>query len=354
MVNLGVAGLYTVAFVVWRGLLLTPLYDYSWQLRLSQVFTPWLYLLGLGPLLLALFTRQRAATLLLLLPLAGFGVEYGRQLLPNWPNVGILAQTELTVRILTWNTHYTTDDTAKFSQVLTAWQPDLVTLQEVSLFLHKKLARELSDRYPYQVVDTLSSSEALVILSRYPVVDRAFDSGYLRGCRCQQVTLDLRGQRVSLINTHVPSPRISINLYRRVPRIYRFDTQFQHNTVDALLTRSGLSDQPLILAGDLNLMDQQEPYQRLTQQLDDAFAAAGWGLGFTFPAGRRFQGLAIPPFVRIDHILFSEHWQALQAQSGPQLDSDHLFVVADLWLKNEPTPAVSLRPGRRIYNHQPL
>lgn len=333
ILTLILAALYTVAFTVWRLLLLTSLYDQFWQLRLSQVFSPWLYLpLGLL-LLLLLVSRQRSATFLLLIPLAACAGEYGRQLLPNWPVVWAKSEAIASVRILTWNTHYTADPDDAFIRTVDQLQPDLVALQEVSYFLRKKLARELSARYPYQAVDNLSSSEALVVLSRYPVLRQEFDDGYRRGCRCQQVTLDLAGQPISLINSHMPSPRIGFTLYGRLPRVYYFDNRFQANTVDALLARVEQTTAPLILAGDLNLMERQEDFQRLRTHLDDAFEAAGWGMGFTFPYGKSVQGITVPPFVRIDHILYTPHWQAVGARVGSPLDSDHLHVVADLLLR---------------------
>jgi vancomycin resistance protein VanJ len=333
ILTLILAALYTLAFVVWRLLLLTPLYDHFWQLRLSQVFTPWFYLPLLLLGLLILLTRQRVAAFLVLIPLVCFVGEYGRQFWLNGPGLATSHPASARVRVLTWNTHYTSDHDDAFQHTLAAVQPDLVALQEVSYFLRTKLARTLITQYPYQVVDNLSSTEALVVLSRYPVLHSDFDDGYRRGCRCQQVMLDLAGQPISLINTHMPSPRISINLYGRLPRIYRFDNQFQINTVEALLTRMVQTDEPLLLAGDLNLTEQQQTFQRLRTQVDDAFETAGWGMGFTFPQGRRLWRVALPPFVRIDHILYTQQWQAVMAQAGPPLDSDHLYVVADLVLR---------------------
>ena len=93
--------------------------------------------------------------------------------------------------------------------------------------------------------------------------------------------------------------------------------------------------EPLILLGDLNSTPNHQVHRALSAHLVDAFREAGWGLGHTFPAmGGRFWGVPYPNrLVRIDHIFYSDDWQAETARVG-EWDgfSDHLPVIARLRL----------------------
>ncbi len=330
-VALGLALLYTTLFVIWRGLLLSPYYDRVWQLRLSEVFNAWAYLPLLLPLALTLLTRQRAALLVLLIPLSGFGYEYGLQYLPKWRTWGNQTSSSASLRVLTWNTHATVDQHDEFIGEVRRLQPDLIALQEGSYSLRRKVADELFDTYPYQVNDLLSSAESLITLSRYPVSQHSFDRR-LGGCRCQQLVIQWPGQAITVINSHLPSPYVSLDPFPRIPRVIIFDNKFQYRAIDALLAQIATIRGPLLVLGDLNTTEQQWNMRRLEQHLQDAFGQAGWGMGFTFPVGKRLRYFAVPPFVRIDHILYNQAWQATAAWPGPPLDSDHLYVVADLRL----------------------
>jgi endonuclease/exonuclease/phosphatase family metal-dependent hydrolase len=81
---------------------------------------------------------------------------------------------------------------------------------------------------------------------------------------------------------------------------------------------------PVVLMGDLNARPDDPEIAPLTEVLDDAWAVAGDGAGFTFDAAT--------PRARIDYILSSEHLVARAAAVVPSDASDHLAVVADLVL----------------------
>lgn len=84
---------------------------------------------------------------------------------------------------------------------------------------------------------------------------------------------------------------------------------------------------PLIVVGDFNSTPHHRAYQQLADGLRDAFAEAGEGPGFTYHADR--------PFVRIDHVLFSDAFEVVSAEV-PDLDvSDHLPLVVRLRWRTE-------------------
>ena len=79
------------------------------------------------------------------------------------------------------------------------------------------------------------------------------------------------------------------------------------------------------------MSDQTSIYASLASQMGDSFREAGIGLGTTWPA---FQVVGmnpgLPPLIRIDYIWHSRGFQAVNAEVGPYLGSDHLPVTATL------------------------
>ncbi|MBI3928348.1 MAG: endonuclease/exonuclease/phosphatase family protein [Armatimonadetes bacterium] len=73
-------------------------------------------------------------------------------------------------------------------------------------------------------------------------------------------------------------------------------------------------DGPVVLAGDLNAPPASPFVRRLEGVLDDSFAHAGAGFGYTFPAAM--------PLWRIDYLWHSGEFEATQAQTVPNA-SDH-------------------------------
>jgi vancomycin resistance protein VanJ len=87
---------------------------------------------------------------------------------------------------------------------------------------------------------------------------------------------------------------------------------------------------PALVLGDFNTSDGQPLYRLLRRRLDDAYRAAGWGFGFTFPSPR---GSPLGfPVVRIDYVFHDEFWATQAAWTGSLPGSDHRYVVADLLL----------------------
>ena len=101
---------------------------------------------------------------------------------------------------------------------------------------------------------------------------------------------------------------------------------------DQLVERIATVEGPLVVLGDLNTSERQPNFHRLRAYLEDAFAVAGWGMGYTFPANSHLYGWAVPPMVRIDYVLINRAWQARAAWSDQLPTSDHGYVVVDLGL----------------------
>ncbi len=83
----------------------------------------------------------------------------------------------------------------------------------------------------------------------------------------------------------------------------------------------------MVLLGDLNARPDTPEIATLTDQLVDAWVAAGVGDGYTFSATN--------PRARIDYVLYSDDVVARTAAVLSTDASDHLPVVADLELPGD-------------------
>ena len=308
-------------------LLLTPWGTQLWPLRLSEVFGSWSYLPLLPLVLLALLTRSRSGLLALLIPTLLFGAEYGRQFLPNWQLA--TAGDGMPFRVLTWNTLYTADPDGAFQTLVNETQPDLVVLEEVSRRMANKLVTDFD--YPYHAIHSLGSTSSLAIVSRYPILSSKTGMEVYT-CECLEVTMDYHGRTITVIAVHIFRPVINFRRIGRLPTITNFTDRMQSPVFDQLLARIEATTTPLIVLGDFNTSERQPNFHRMRAFVDDAFAAAGWGMGYTFPADLHVRGVELAPFVQIDHIFFSPAWHAHTAWTSHLTTSDHGYVIADLTL----------------------
>jgi vancomycin resistance protein VanJ len=191
--------------------------------------------------------------------------------------------------------------------------------------------QDLGAEYPFRALHAIGGSSGLALFSRYPLEVVEVPT-QLVSCQCMVVESEINGRRVTLIIVHIWRPQIQYILYRRLPRVRKFDTRLQTPIFDQLIQQVTAVDGPLVVLGDLNTSERQPNYRRLRLHLQDAFAEAGWGMGYTFPATLQLRNWHVPPFVRIDHILVNEFWQTRAAWSGQLPTSDHGYVVADLGL----------------------
>ncbi len=92
---------------------------------------------------------------------------------------------------------------------------------------------------------------------------------------------------------------------------------------------------PHIVVGDFNMPTTSNIFRENFGDLTNAFDEAGIGFGYTAPCRPVRFWLPRVPWLRIDHILSSHHWEAVQCKTGEFNGSDHRLVSAVLKLRSE-------------------
>lgn len=278
---------------------------------------------------LALYRRRWASVAIEGIWAAAFAWFFGNYLVgpdPEPPPEG-----SIVITVMTYNLGDGLATPDRLAPLLRDSGADLVGLQEVDAATAAMLAVDLTDAYPYQVLHGLGIP-GKGLLSRYPIL-RSDLLEFNPGRPDLRAVVDLGATTVTVIVAHPPPPRLTRTGLGQRPGAAA--------QVDGLIATVAATEGPLLLLGDLNVTTMHDAYRRLERAgLTDVFRAVGRGFGFTSPTHfARLNERGIPmdrvpfkPFLRIDYVWTSRHWQPLAAWVGPSAGSDHLPVLARLAL----------------------
>jgi endonuclease/exonuclease/phosphatase (EEP) superfamily protein YafD len=248
-----------------------------------------------------------------------------------------LAPVAGSLRVMTLNALYTTEDGAAIERLARTHAADLICLQELNPRLAEDLVARLGGEYAYHALLPEEGVTGLGMFSRYPLHDEGEipDPAWRHGA--QVARLEFEGEPVLVLNVHALSPswpRLSPQWASALERQFRA----REAQVGLWLDRVRQHEGPVILAGDLNSTDQNVTHRWLAEQLEDAHRQSGWGLGHTAPASLAgLDGVPSPSrLFRLDYVWYSEHWQATRSYVGGwDGHSDHLPVLASLRMRSE-------------------
>jgi endonuclease/exonuclease/phosphatase (EEP) superfamily protein YafD len=300
--------------------------DGLWWLGLLNAFALYLFA-PLPPLaILALLTRQRRAWLALLSAGAIFAALFGDLLLPPLAitHAGI-PQPSLTV--MSYNVFYVNPDAAAIAASVREAEPDLVAFQELTKDHAAALETLLGEEYPHRTPLHEECLTEAAIWSRYPLVVEPGPADAT--CRVRSARVAWGGRAIRVVNVH-GWPYTSL-----APQAVARDFDWRREQMADVLAALEGQPEPAVLLGDLNSTPTHEVYRMVRRAgLTDAFRAAGWGFGHTFPTPGGRSELPYPHrVVRIDHIFHSAAWHAEAAYVGAwDGHSDHRPVVARLHL----------------------
>jgi endonuclease/exonuclease/phosphatase family metal-dependent hydrolase len=178
------------------------------------------------------------------------------------------------------------------------------------------------------------------VASRYPVklLETYFSTAYDRigGGRFEVETPQ---GKILVYNIHPTSPRKGLVEVRPwspitntgVGRVERHAT-LRGEEIHAMreFIHAGDPELPFVVVGDFNMPCDSNLYQAAWSGLADAFKQGGFGYGYTILC---YTGTIWPnhcPWLQVDHILTSSHWETLRCWVGSSDGSDHRMMIARL------------------------
>lgn len=274
-------------------------------------------LLGCAFLLtLSVIARARASALLMLVAclVTGAGVAPYR---PSHALGSVMGGERL--RVMSVNALATnTNHQALLDEVRRA-DPDVLVVIEVAEHWERALG-SLRDVYPYSSMARSMEHPHLgvEVFSKLALRDIPFPPE-LRGSGFRGLILDVETPTVTirLIAAH-PDPPISIRASRNRDRFLRLLNQVVRDS------DSG----PVLVVGDLNTTPWGHGYRLLTRGTSLRNARLGFGVRGTWHA--RLPALLRVP---IDHVLANKSFGVISFETGADIGSDHLPVIASLILR---------------------
>lgn len=258
---------------------------------------PWLGLAVPVYALGALLTRSKFAALAVVLSLLAWLIAFGSAWLPSGG-----ATPEL--RVANQNVDADNANPAATIRNVVATHADVIGLEEVTASSAPVIATTLSGTYPYH-----RQESTVQLWSRYPISDFSGVDLGLSWTRALRAEIATPNGAVTVYVVHLASARAG-------------QTATRDSTMDALVDRIRTDSSPrIVMLGDLNTASTDRVLAPLAHLLRDTQAAAGRGLGFTWPSSF--------PLVRPDHIM-TRGMTATQSSVVDTSGSDHRAITAGL------------------------
>lgn len=246
---------------------------------------------------LAVFVRPQWSLLLLLSPLPW---------LTAWPTAPDRGGDGAELVVMAANVSVGNSDPTQLVDWVRSEQPDVLAIVEISDGFARNLG--LGETFPYRVMRPRSDPFGLALLSRHPIAAHQI-VGDAHGVQRIEAKLNWRGNVVTVVAFHPMPPLTPADHIRR--------------NEDLAILASRLTDVPTVILGDFNATPWSSAFAAPTRA---GFRLAG-GYSPTWPAAWGGH-MGLP----IDNVLLSRHWTATKRETGLDVGSDHLPVLARIAL----------------------
>lgn len=209
----------------------------------------------------------------------------------------------------------TATDTDALVEWLAREQPDVAVVPSTTRALTTTIAAR-SELTPVLSPEETGDIDVMVFTATPPSAAIVPEwHAVVGGSRAVEAVVDLEGQLVRLLGLYPESPRTSARTDRRDQMLAR--------TAEWVAAGSS-SDQPTVIAGDLNAVPWSSALRRLRADAGLVDSLVGHGIQPSWPAPDAWVG------VPLDHVLHTPDLTTVERELGPSFGSDHRLVRARL------------------------
>ncbi|WP_214169509.1 endonuclease/exonuclease/phosphatase family protein [Geoanaerobacter pelophilus] len=315
---------FIIVIIAW--VLVLAVGDLWWPITFLLFAPRWLFALpAVFFIPFALLINRRlllplvVALLIILGPFMGFNVTINK----------ISKPVAKPLRIVTCNLQNGKFDLNALNALIQNTQPEIVALQELpSNIIIKSL-----DGWQHLLEGDLH------IYSRYPVTAGDFIKANVPKHKWPRTcflycTVKAPSGDLTFCTVHMPSPRYGlqaildkstlINLKRK--KLLIDETEYRRQKSLEISAIVDNLPSPKVVAGDFNMPVESTIYRKYWSAYQNVFSQRGFGYGWTEWVSVR----SIPVGVRIDHVLIGKGLTPLVCETGTDVGSDHLPVIADI------------------------
>lgn len=223
------------------------------------------------------------------------------------------ADSDPQIELMLANVYSANDDAEALLDLITAEEPDIVLVQEVTN-QWAAVMDELQSDYPHRVVRPRNDNFGIAVYAREPLLRVDTVPSPPLDFPTLVVQQSLGDQTITIVTTH-PIPPVGKA---------GFDARNEQlaSVAEIIAPLSG----PKMLVGDLNISMWSHLYEQLEESTGLVNASRGFGVMPTWP--RHLPFAMIP----IDHVLVSADLAVTDIHLGPKIGSDHLPLLATLAL----------------------
>lgn len=254
-----------------------------------------------------------------------------------WRTWQIDSSLDVQLRILSCNVAVGAPRDGALVGLIEKVQPDVVALQEAPA--------DAESRWFPTGTWYFERGEKVLVASRFPIEQAS--SAHWRDIGAEgsllRCDLNVDGERCHVFGIHLMTPREGLEAV--LGHGWRSRRTLENNTHLRGLQSAGArrlverARGPVIVAGDFNLPVDSLIYRKNWGAWVNAFSTCGWGFGRTKQT--RWFG------ARIDHVLANDDWQFARCWVGPDVGSDHLPLIADVYLRRPPAPSSAIAQTTR-------
>ncbi|MEM9266293.1 MAG: endonuclease/exonuclease/phosphatase family protein [Cyanobacteria bacterium P01_F01_bin.13] len=251
------------------------------------------------------------------------GAVLSAQVIP-WYVPSTVNKPAANLRVLLANLNANNSDATQTLALMDTEQPDLALFIEVGEPMGKRL-KQLKKSFPYGT--DLAADSGIVLYSKYPLTDVQTQPFGLHTRDSLLAHLEINGQPLSFIASH-PLPPTAHELFQSRNTVLADVAQYANTQTD-----------PIVLLGDLNVTMWSPYYQDLIHKTGLKNSRQGFGIQPSWPTNTYHYGLQNVPQtllrplqIPIDHCLVSPEITVTGIHTGAETGSDHLPVIADLWI----------------------
>ncbi len=291
------------------------------------------------PLAFAALLLHRRALLLLLGVMLWFAYGF-----LDWRPGQDAVTGETALNVMTYNRGQHMNQSLKPFKEATL--PDIIVLQEA----YGRAAGYAADPDYADLPHTRNLGEH-TLLSRYPVLEEKMLPALPgQSPKAVRFVIDWKGQKIALYSVHLQTPREVLGHQVRGGFLYgilglpgtpwagkrqQMQTFWDGQIADAEIILKAVREDPLptLLAGDFNSPHVGYVHRLITRELQDSHAEAGQGFGLSFPGSTHNPLSMGGPWLRIDYVFASRHWQVEHCVTEADRRSQHRALTSTVTLK---------------------
>lgn len=284
-------------------ILINPFNSYYFFIIKSFAYQEVLFLSVL--LICSVVLRRKIATIVVVFVLLVFGFVVSENFQKSYDQTFSDADQ---IAILHINMLRDNTEVQNLIELIEHEDPDILSLQELSVENYNFLKEDLDNLFPYRYVKPEDSYIELGIFSKFPIADS--QTIYVRNYPIFHVKIEIQDKLVDLFALHTQAP------FNRDMWISQSE-MFQK--LDELIS---MSTGGVIIVGDLNAVPWHNEFA--TMMRHNNLKAAHYSPFGTYPAGNFL--VCVP----IDHIIVSDDLKILETSRMSVAGSDHFGIRSNL------------------------